>query len=199
MDCRNSRFTVRSINKFVSSRFSCSHSTCIATARRSVPILGKIIQPVLLAIRISGFNPYPIFTSWIQECINRLPFPNHLRQLNIHIGQLGMRSEVLYPQPSDYETILHILQQLLSYDTLESIDLSIVITMEPHTCPVWDAGDQAREASKLLVVLGPLLEVKVLHARFIFQRWRDMELEVLWSWSEPYFIVSRKCVVTDPV
>lgn len=109
-----------------------------------------------------------------------------------------MWSEVLYPQPSDYEILLRILQQLLAHGSLERIDLKIVITMESHTRPVWEAGDQAREASKLLVGLAPLLEAEVLHAVFIFQRWRDMELEVLWSWSEPYF-ETPKCVVTDSI
>ncbi|KDQ31215.1 hypothetical protein PLEOSDRAFT_1111715 [Pleurotus ostreatus PC15] len=163
-----------------------------STARRFVPNLGKVIHPALLAIRVSGYYPYSMFTSWIQECINLLPFPDRLRRFKIHIGQLGIWSEVPYPQPSDYGVLLRILQQLLAHGSLERIDLKIVITMEAHTRPAWEAGDQVREASKLLVGLAPLLEAKVLHAVFIFQRWRDMDLEVLWSWSEPYFKAPRK-------
>ncbi len=197
MDCRNSRFTVRPIDCLVT---SCVYSpTNIATAGSPVPLFGKVIRPALLKIRISGFNIYSIFTSWIRECINRLPSPNRISQLKLYISQISIRSEVLYPQLSDYETILHILQQLLSYGTLECIDLTIVITSESYTRPVWDAGDQAREASKLLAVLTPLLEAKILHARLVFQRRSGMDFKVLWSWSEPYFIVSSKCVLTDPV
>ncbi|KAL4256735.1 hypothetical protein AB1N83_011755 [Pleurotus pulmonarius] len=53
----------------------------------AIPQFSKSIRPSYLTIRIrkEALQPYRSATDWIKDCMDRLPFPNHLRHLNICI------------------------------------------------------------------------------------------------------------------
>ncbi|KAJ8702751.1 hypothetical protein PTI98_001443 [Pleurotus ostreatus] len=161
--------------------------TLYATARHAIPDFGKNIRPSDLVIRLSGSSSYHRFTSWIQGCINRLPFPDHLRHLTIDVQKFLFGSEVRYPQTADHEGLSQVLQQLRRRAALERIDLKVTITIEDgaeiHATSDW-TDDKAREVANFKLGLGPLLEEKVLHVAFALHRWFDdsEEVEVLMGW-----------------
>ncbi|KAF7436936.1 hypothetical protein PC9H_003770 [Pleurotus ostreatus] len=136
----------------------------------------------------SGLRDLTLYgTYYYQGCINRLPFPDHLRHLTIDVQKFLFGSEVRYPQTADHEGLSQVLQQLRRRAALERIDLKVTITIEDgaeiHATSDW-TDDKAREVANFKLGLGPLLEEKVLHVAFALHRWFDdsEEVEVLMGW-----------------
>ncbi|KAL4251361.1 hypothetical protein AB1N83_014492 [Pleurotus pulmonarius] len=149
-----------------------------ATARRAIPDLGHDIRPSSLELSLYGACPYSRSVHWMQSCINRLPFPQHLRHLTISL----QRPNIIFPEDSDYLDLLEVLQRLRERSALVHIDLEIAIFIQFSTTPDW-ADVEAREVPKLKQGLDPLFKANVLHAAFTVRRQTsDEELEILMNW-----------------
>ncbi|KAF4566057.1 hypothetical protein EYR36_011471 [Pleurotus pulmonarius] len=152
--------------------------TLHATARRAIPDLGHDIRPSSLELSLYGACPYSRSVHWMQSCINRLPFPQHLRHLTISL----QRPNIIFPEDSDYLDLLEVLQRLRERSALVHIDLEIAIFIQFSTTPDW-ADVEAREVPKLKQGLDPLFKANVLHAAFTVRRQTsDEELEILMNW-----------------
>ncbi|KAF7419651.1 hypothetical protein PC9H_002243 [Pleurotus ostreatus] len=156
--------------------------TIHATARRPIPDLGKNIRPSHLTLSLSGSLPYAISIQWIQGCIDRLPFPQHLRRFKIIFQRSITRPGVSYPKDTDYDNLLEIIQRLREHSALVHINLEITIFLY-HALPTDWAEVKAREVPKLKRGLDPLFEANVLHATFAVRRQTSDEgLETLMEW-----------------
>ncbi|KAG9224201.1 hypothetical protein CCMSSC00406_0004700 [Pleurotus cornucopiae] len=124
-----------------------------------LPDFGKVIQPSAFTINISGFGPISRLTTWIKNCINRLPFPDLLHRLTINadITEVNEKEfEVFYREIAN---LFRFLQQIRDLGRLEGIIIVIYMPIEgvggtPDTL----AEAQARESAKLEEVLGTLLK-----------------------------------------
>lgn len=93
--------------------------------------------------------------TWIEHCIERLPFPNKLRQLNIVITtNYDMPTEPRYPIRTEYEELFHPLQSLGTHGSLERINLNIKLMSLKEK----SLGDGSLEEAMLTEVFSPLLE-----------------------------------------
>ncbi|KAF7419702.1 hypothetical protein PC9H_002294 [Pleurotus ostreatus] len=91
-----------------------------------IPDIGAAICPSALTINILCPSEAPRLSSiaWIGDCINRLPFPNRLRGVAIHIDPLGWGGQS-YPEPIHYEALHRIIQPLHDHGALKKISISI--------------------------------------------------------------------------
>ncbi|KAF4566030.1 hypothetical protein EYR40_002150 [Pleurotus pulmonarius] len=157
--------------------------TLHATPRRALPDLGDDIRPSEFTIRLSGSGPYSRLISWARNCINRLPFPEHLRRLAIDLKKEVTQSDesMGFPKPEDYQNLSQVLQKLLERSPLERIDLAITInvSLRGHVAESDWRDETTREVRVFEEALLPLLETGILHVVFAFNLQREMGGEVL--------------------
>ncbi|KAJ8697501.1 hypothetical protein PTI98_004302 [Pleurotus ostreatus] len=133
-----------------------------------LPNFGKTIRPSVVTITLwsNGHSFRDLFT-WIKDCIDRLPFPNLIQVLKIHIQKF---SDVRaggdpLPQILDYEMLSQALQPLCKNGALTSITLDI------STDGNHDVGTySARESAKVKAGLAGLLPANISDPRFIMDR-----------------------------
>ncbi|KAF9499154.1 hypothetical protein BDN71DRAFT_1503206 [Pleurotus eryngii] len=73
----------------------------------AIPDVGTTIRPSALTINIlqpSKASRLSII-EWIWECINRLPFPNRIREVTIEIDPFGWGGQS-YPEPTHYGALI---------------------------------------------------------------------------------------------
>ncbi|KAG9219775.1 hypothetical protein CCMSSC00406_0008152 [Pleurotus cornucopiae] len=106
----------------------------------------------------------------------------HLRHLTITLQGLITSAFTSYPENTDYDNLLEIIQRLREHSALVHINLEITIFLY-HALPTDWAEVKAREVPKLKRGLDPLFEANVLRATFAVRRQTsDEELEILMDW-----------------
>lgn len=144
------------------------HYAGLGSARCALPNLGKTIRPSVVTISLWGNgSPFRDFFAWIKGCIDRLPFPDLIEVLKIHIKRFaGIRTSVdsLLPEIPDYEMLSRILQPLCNDGALKTIALNVTTIIDgDHDV----APDSARESVKLNAAFAGLLPANVSDVRFI--------------------------------
>ncbi|KAF4588193.1 hypothetical protein EYR38_010160 [Pleurotus pulmonarius] len=129
-----------------------------------MPDLGTSIRPSRLTIDITNHG-YPNATylevmAWVENSINRLPFPGALRHLTVRINTYLPAFEPLhFLELDDYMTMSAALWQIHEHLNLEGIVVNIIYTMAQG-----DAMDL--ELPKLDVAFSQLLDTGLFHVTF---------------------------------
>lgn len=144
-----------------------------APCEGAIPDLGPSIRPSHLTINLSKRQsriPYLPAVAWVEGCIRRLPFPEHLHQLNIRIASSShTRDALLYPQRTHYESLYRIFRSLLDHQALRRIDLHIVVLVQ-GSAEMPQSFSMESEIGTLKEVFAPLLGAGLLAVRLVLER-----------------------------
>ncbi|KAF7440247.1 hypothetical protein PC9H_000591 [Pleurotus ostreatus] len=139
-----------------------------------IPDLGQSICPSSMTVDISKSHDDSFFTilSWVKGCLQSLPFPHVLRQLNIKIKSNRLREseECCYPTRADYELLYSTLEPLRQHGALHT-NLSISILSLNHRAAIPADNTMNEEVAKLKEVFTPLLEANQLAIEIVLERW----------------------------
>ncbi|KAF4600391.1 hypothetical protein EYR38_005016 [Pleurotus pulmonarius] len=133
-----------------------------------IPDFGKDIRPTVVTIHLWSNGPsFRDLFAWIKCCIDRLPFPNLIEVLKIHIKKYtGIRDDPL-PTILDYETLSRVLQPLCKDGVLRTIAWEVSMDGN-HFLNV--KPDSARESAKLKAGLAALSPANISDLQFIMDR-----------------------------
>lgn len=123
-----------------------------------LPNFGKAIRPSAFTIDIIGLGSILELATWIKDCINRLPFPDLVRQLTISADIYEANEQDFKTFYCEIANLVCFLQQIRDLGGLEGMSISIKV---PFGCVgdiLTDMQVQARELAKLEEALGPLLK-----------------------------------------
>lgn len=129
-----------------------------------------------MTVDISKLHDDSFFTilTWVKGCLQSLPFPHVLRQLNIKIKSNRLREsdseECCYPTRADYELLYSTLQPLRQHGALQHTNLSISILSLNDRAALPDSTTN-KEVAKLKEVFTPLLEANQLAIEIVLERW----------------------------
>ncbi|KAF4572490.1 hypothetical protein EYR36_006996 [Pleurotus pulmonarius] len=132
------------------------------------PWFGKSIRPSWLTIifRLSYHDEpqcFPVL-SWIEDCLNQLPFPHVLHRLDIKVlNLLAFSYPFNYPRRAHYEVLHRALQR---FHALDRTNLDLHFLFYSVLPPPYDRRD-------LKAVFGPQLEANKLVVDMTFQKWSN--------------------------
>ncbi|KAF4605661.1 hypothetical protein EYR40_004449 [Pleurotus pulmonarius] len=132
------------------------------------PWFGKSIRPSWLTIifRLSYHDEpqcFPVL-SWIEDCLNQLPFPHVLHRLDIKVlNLLAFSYPFNYPRRAHYEVLHRALQR---FHALDRTNLNLHFLFYSVLPPPYDRRD-------LKAVFGPQLEANKLVVDMTFQKWSN--------------------------
>ncbi|KAF7431062.1 hypothetical protein PC9H_006780 [Pleurotus ostreatus] len=96
----------------------------------SLPNFGKAIRPSAFTIDIIGLGSILEIATWIKDCINRLPFPDLVRQLTISADICRIDEQDFEAFYCEIADLFCFLQQIRDLGGLEGMSVSIKVPVE---------------------------------------------------------------------
>ncbi|KAF4569423.1 hypothetical protein EYR36_009214 [Pleurotus pulmonarius] len=122
-----------------------------------------------------------LFSEWIKDCIDALPFPELLGRLTLNIHKRVGWHNFIYPQASDFEILSTSLARLRNSGTLKSIKIDVLITVDQDVpdvdipCDITTMGEVRNIRDGFVPILGPGVNIELAidtwgHPRFSMVR-----------------------------
>ncbi|KAL4265890.1 hypothetical protein AB1N83_003477 [Pleurotus pulmonarius] len=108
-----------------------------------------------------------LFSEWIKDCIDALPFPELLGRLTLNIHKRVGWHNFIYPQASDFEILSTSLARLRNSGTLKSIKIDVLITVDQDVpdvdipCDITTMGEVRNIRDGFVPILGPGVNIEL--------------------------------------
>ncbi|KAF9493715.1 hypothetical protein BDN71DRAFT_1496911 [Pleurotus eryngii] len=137
---------------------------CNVTPSRAIPIFKRAICPFELVINMSVDRGSREYSTWIANCLNSIPAPDHLRQLSLHICFRASDADPLHFP--DYAPLSRVLHRFYKNFKVERIQISVELDFCAVKDWLYSASAGSVEVARLEDAFDPLLKEGVLFIEF---------------------------------